>query len=167
VTALPPETRRALGREALRDALPAIVADLAAPGASGAPDADSRGGPRWVTLHDDQDLARFVAEVVRLADDPSEGPRLRSGELRFRLAPHAAMPAAAAAAPAAGPVARTERRVERGPVTERHVREAEAAGVRRLVLGPGAVLTPMGRDRARGAGVEIVRENVRENGRRT
>jgi hypothetical protein len=41
------------------------------------------------------------------------------------------------------------------------VRDAEAAGVRRLVLGRAAVLTPMARDRARGAGVEIVRENGR------
>ncbi len=155
MTALPPETLRALVREALRDALPGIVADLAAPRGSGAPDADSRGGPRWVSVRDDEDLARLVAEVVRLADDPHDGPRLRSGELRFRLAP----PSSGTGPPAAGTA--SERRVEKGPVTERHVRDAEAAGVRRLVLGRAAVLTPMARDRARGVGVEIVRENGR------
>ena len=162
MTALPPETLRALVREALRDALPGIVADLAAAApAGGAPDADSRSGPRWVTVRDDQDLARFVAEVVRIADDPHEGPRLRSGELRFRLAQSASAPpppVSSSPMPTAPPA---ERRVERGPVTERHVRDAEAAGVGRLVLGPRAVLTPMARDRARGAGVEIVRENGR------
>ncbi len=157
MTALPPETLRALVREALRDALPGIVADLAAPRGSGAPDADSRGGPRWVSVRDDEDLARLVAEVVRLADDPHDGPRLRSGELRFRLTTSASVPPAPPPATSAAP----ERRVEKGPVTERHVRDAEAAGVRRLVLGRAAVLTPMARDRARGAGVEIVRENGR------
>jgi hypothetical protein len=102
-----------------------------------------------------------LAEVVRLADDPHDGPRLRSGELRFRLA----QPVSGAVAPAPAP-APTEHRVEKGPVTERHVRDAEAAGVRRLVLGPAAVLTPMARDRARGAGVEVVRES-RQNGRQS
>ena len=163
MTALPPETLRALVREALRDALPGIVADLSAPPGSAAPDAGSRGGPRWVSVRDDEDLARLVAEVVRLADDPHDGPRLRSGELRFRLASPSSgtgPPASGAAAPAAADTA-AERRVERGPVTERHVRDAEAAGVRRLVLGRAAVLTPMARDRARGAGVEIARENGR------
>jgi hypothetical protein len=48
-------------------------------------------------------------------------------------------------------------RVERGAVTERLVAEAAAAGSR-LVLGPKAVLTPMGRDRARTLGVEIEKE---------
>ena len=169
MSAVPPETLRALVREALRDALPGIVADLGATGPDGGraagPDAGSRGGPRWVTVHDDQDLARFVAEVVRLADDPHEGPRLRSGELRFRLAQSPSGTSHPSRADHALPSdhGAPERRVERGPVTERHVRDAEGAGVRRLVLGPGAVLTPMARDRARTAGVEI----VRENGRRT
>jgi len=65
-------------------------------------------------------------------------------------------PAAAPATPAA-PAPGT-RRVERGAVTERMVRAAAAAGERRIVLGPRAVLTPLARDRARASGVEIVKE---------
>jgi hypothetical protein len=38
------------------------------------------------------------------------------------------------------------------------VREAAAAGERRIVLGRGAVLTPLAADRARASGVEIVKE---------
>ena len=49
------------------------------------------------------------------------------------------------------------RRIERGAVTEKVVREAARAG-QRLVLGPGAVLTPLARDRARASGVEISKE---------
>jgi hypothetical protein len=72
---------------------------------------------------------------------------------------------------AARPVGRTEarpvgrtagppvpvRRIERGAVTERVVRDAARAG-ERLVLGRGAVLTPLARDRARSSGVEIEKE---------
>ena len=42
-------------------------------------------------------------------------------------------------------------------MTERTVKEAAKAGAR-LVLGPGAVLTPLAREKARALGVEIERE---------
>src|SRR5262249_20810490 len=48
-------------------------------------------------------------------------------------------------------------RVDKGAVTEEMVRQAARAGAR-LVLGRRAVLTPLARDRARAAGVEIERE---------
>jgi len=56
-------------------------------------------------------------------------------------------------APPGAPV----RRVESGAVTEALVKQAARAG-ERLVLGRGAVLTPLARDRARASGVEIVKE---------
>ena len=52
---------------------------------------------------------------------------------------------------------RIGRLLEKGAVTERHVREA-AEQRARLVLSPRAVLTPMARDRARSLGVEIEKE---------
>ena len=48
-------------------------------------------------------------------------------------------------------------RVEHGAVTERTIKKAADAGAR-LVLGPGAVLTPLARDKARALGIEIERE---------
>ena len=48
-------------------------------------------------------------------------------------------------------------RIDRGAVTERKVEEAAKAGAR-LVLGPGAVLTPLAREKARAKGIEIERE---------
>jgi hypothetical protein len=55
------------------------------------------------------------------------------------------------------------RRIERGAVTEKIVRDAARAG-ERLVLGRGAVLTPLARDRARASGVEITKEGHSESG---
>ena len=92
-------------------------------------------------------------------------------------APHSAgPPAGRTAEPQAGrtaepPVGRTAepqagrtagppvpvRRIERGAVTERMVRDAAKAR-ERLVLGRAAVLTPLARDRARSSGVEIEKE---------
>jgi hypothetical protein len=48
-------------------------------------------------------------------------------------------------------------RIERGAVTERTVEQAAKAGAR-LVLAPGAVPTPLAREKARALGIAIERE---------
>ena len=152
---------RALIREVIRDVLP-----------KGLPAIET------VNLSTDEDLAAFVARLLDL--DPEDREDLRAGRRRFRLAapshpqtPQASSVTQAAPVPAvpggsgahglngltavngsAGPPAR---RIERGAVTEKVVRDAARAG-ERLVLGPGAVLTPLARDRARASGVEISKE---------
>ena len=89
-----------------------------------------------VRIESDADLAAFVRSVL------DRGDEIRSGRLRFTLG----------GAPSAGVV-----RVEHGAVTERTIKKAADAGAR-LVLGPGAVLTPLARDKARALGIEIERE---------
>ena len=152
---------RALIREVIRDVLP-----------QGLPDIET------VNLSTDEDLATFVARLLDL--DPEAREELRVGRKEFRLAvpshpqtPQAPSVTQTASVPApsggngvhgrngltavngsAGPVTR---RIERGAVTEKMVRDAARAG-ERLVLGPRAVLTPLARDRARASGVEISRE---------
>ena len=100
-----------------------------------------------VSLRTDRELAAFVSRLLRLLENPKHRADLRTGRLRFTLAP----------AGAAGSV-RPAHRIERGAVTEAAVREAARAGAR-LVLGRRAVLTPLARDRARAAGVEIEKEH--------
>lgn len=139
---------RALIREVIRDVLP-----------PGGPIAET------VNLSTDNDLAAFVTRLLELG--PDEREELRSGRKRFRLA----TPATPATQPVTGghpaghpggtghaPAAAAGiRRVERGAVTERVIAAAAQAG-ERLVLGPGAVLTPLARDRARASGVRIEKE---------
>ena len=148
---------RALIREVIRDVLPQ---DLPV--------------SETVNLSTDEDLAAFVTRLLDL--DPQAREDLRAGRRRFRLAvPSYSQTPQAPSAPAlalrggsgshgsngltavngsAGPPAR---RIERGAVTEKVVRDAARAG-ERLVLGPRAVLTPLASDRARASGVEISRE---------
>ena len=99
-----------------------------------------------VSLRTDADLGAFVRRLLHLFENPKHRDELRSGRLRFRLAT-VAVPGSAQPA----------HRVEKGAVTEAMVAEAAKAGAR-LVLGRRAVLTPLARDRARAAGVEIERE---------
>ncbi len=152
---------RALIREVIRDVLP-----------KGLPVSET------VNLFTDEDLAAFVARLLDL--DPEAREDLRAGRKRFRLAvpahpqtpqapsvtQTAPLSAASGGSGAHGPNGLTAvngsagppaRRIERGAVTEKVVRDAARAG-ERLVLGPGAVLTPLARDRARASGVEISRE---------
>ena len=99
-----------------------------------------------VSLRTDADLDAFVKRLLRLFENPRQRDALRAGRLRFRLA--------AAAGPGS---VQPAHRVDKGAVTEAMVRQAARAGAR-LVLGRRAVLTPLARDRARVAGVEIERE---------
>jgi hypothetical protein len=160
------EAIRALVREVLAELLPAAGRDPGNPGSTGG---SGPGGPgpvpgapaqpglphtvrehvesvEVVSIRTDADLGNFVLHLLHLFENPKHRDALRAGRLRFRLA-------AAAATGAAQP----SHRIEKGAVTEAMVAASARAGAR-LVLGPRAVLTPLARDRARAAGVEIVKE---------
>jgi hypothetical protein len=103
------------------------------------------GSVERVDLRSDADLDAFVRSLARRLQNPRDRMAILSGRLQFGLA------TTSTARPL--PVMR----IEKGAVTERHVREA-AEKRARLVLSPRAVLTPMARDRARSLGVEIEKE---------
>jgi hypothetical protein len=106
------------------------------------------GQVEWVTLDSDADLDRFVRSLVARFENPRDRMAIRAGRLRFALRRNDA---------SAGDTPGAVHRVERGAVTERTVAAAASAGAR-LVLAPGAVLTPLAREKARALRVEIERE---------
>jgi hypothetical protein len=131
---------RALVREVIRDVLPTGFA-------GGLPEIET------VNLSTDDDLSVFVRRLLDL--EPGEREELRSGRKRFMLASPRIAPGQAGPRPS--PEAAAVRRIERGAVTEAVVSAAARDG-QRLVLGRGAVLTPLARDRARASGVQIEKE---------
>ena len=131
---------RAAVRAVLRDVLPAAVLDTART-------ASSATGREEVALRTDADLDGFVRRLAALCADPKRRAALQQGRHDFRLA------AASGPSSVAGEVVR----VDRGAVTERTVSRAAAQGAR-LVLGKGAVLTPLARDKARSLGVVVEKE---------
>jgi hypothetical protein len=178
---LDPEMLRVLVREALADLLPAETGAAgpvpAQPAPVGSPpalpppasppvalapasSAPAQGGAAYtvrdgvaevetVSVRTDRELAAFVTRLLHLVENPRRRDDLRTGRLRFRLAPGGTAGASGSARPV--------HRIDKGAVTEAAVRDAARAGAR-LVLGRRAVLTPLARDRARAAGVEIEKE---------
>ena len=159
------EELRALVREVIRDVLAQGLPAQGLP-AQGLP---TQGLPvtETVNLSTDEDLAAFVQRLLDL--DPDQREELRSGRKRFRLPGNSSVarttPAPAATVDGADGADGAERagepapvrRIERGAVTEAAIDQAARAG-QRLVLGRGAVLTPLARDRARASGVPIEKE---------
>jgi hypothetical protein len=140
-----------------------------------------------VNLGTDADLAAFVARLLELAPADRAEIAAGRKRFRLAASPQpagdASVPAAhsipleragravepaqagaaagqtggAGVVAAGGNQGGAVRRVDRGAVTERMVRDAARAG-ERLVLGRAAVLTPLAADRARAAGVQIEKE---------
>jgi hypothetical protein len=115
------------------------------------------GGVERVSLAGDDDLNRFVRDILTRADREA----ILAGRVRFTLGatdgrpsgPERIPSSSSGGSPPGGPT-----RVARGAVTERTVAAAAKAGGR-LVLGPRAVLTPLAREKARALGIEIERES--------
>jgi hypothetical protein len=92
-----------------------------------------------VRIANDQDLASFIARIT----EPATLEKVKAGKLRFTLG---SVPA---------PVAAHATTALTGVITEQKIDHLKGAGT--LVLGPGAVLTPLARDKARRLGLTIER----------
>ena len=127
---LKPEMSNEL-RHMVRDVLREVMAQRTTSGQAGAVET--------VRITTDHDLAGFIARVT----EPQTLERIRAGQLRFTLG--------AAPVPAANPLATALT----GVITEQKIGQFKGAGS--LVLAPGAVLTPLARDKARRLGLTIER----------
>lgn len=114
---------------------------------TGPVEAARRSRSETVRITGDADLQRFTRQLLTLFENPKTRDDLRTGRLTFHLAGGSSSPAAAGSV----------HRIESGAVTERRVAQAADAGAR-IVLGPRAVLTPLGRERARALRVPIEKE---------
>lgn len=109
----------------------------------------SRGKVQTVRIVDDSDLDRFARQLVTLFENPKNRQDLRAGRLRFALD--------AASTRKSHTISQQATHIESGAVTERHVKEAADRGCR-IVLGRRAVVTPLGKEKARALGVPIEKE---------
>ncbi len=114
-------------RGMVRDVLREVMAQRSAPGVES------------VRLANDADLAAFVARLAQ----PATLEAVRAGKLRFTLQPGAA------------PVAAPPGNALDGVITEQKIDKFAGQGT--LLLAPGAVLTPLARDKARRLGLKIER----------
>ena len=155
-----PEVLGGLGPDELRAAVRAVLREVLPDGmvasATTAPPSGPQAGQGDVVVASDTDLTAFVRRVAALCDDPHVRAELQGGRHGFRLASRTESGSGAGSFAGAGADG-SATRIDRGAVTERAVVRAAAAG-NRLVLGRGAVLTPLARDKARTLGVQIEKE---------
>ena len=91
-----------------------------------------------VRIASDHDLAAFIQRVI----EPATLEKIKAGKLRFTLGTSVV-------------ASQPHDEVLSGVITEQKIDKLGHAGT--LVLGPGAVLTPLARDRARKLGLKIER----------
>ena len=140
---------RSLVRDVLREVLPASIKNKAAQVAAMETVEMSSSNHELVSLNTEGEVDAFVRRLARLCEDPIKRAELAEGVVRFRVAP--------IVSETPPTESRKVIRIERGAVTERHVKQASEQGAV-LLLNRTAVLTPLGRDRARALGVEVERE---------
>lgn len=134
------EGLRSLIREVIRDVLPELgLSSL----------------PQSVIISNDDQLNGFVARLTAMLDDPTTGPLVRSGQLRFCLEAEVDLPSETARAVSEVAAGAADIEIERGALTERTVERAISDGAR-LVLGGAVVITPLARERIRKSGVTVV-----------
>jgi hypothetical protein len=112
------------------------------------------GGVERVTLAGDDDLNRFVRDLLTRPDRDA----ILAGRIRFTLGATEGGPGRIPSGSSGGSPPGGPTRIDRGAVTERTVAAAAKAGGR-IVLGPRAVLTPLAREKARALGLVIERES--------
>jgi len=110
-----------------------------------------QGNAEFVRISSDEDLAAFVRSLLERLKDPAAAASIRAGELVFRLAKDDRQ-----GAPQDRGIQTPSRPgMLTGVITERKIDSCAAAGA--IVLAPGAILTPLARDRARRLGLRIER----------
>lgn len=134
------EGLRSLIREVIRDVLPELGLSPQ---------------PQTVVVSNDDQLNGFVATLIAMLDDPTTGPLVRSGQLRFCLETEVVTPSETARAVSEAATGAADIEIERGALTERTVERAISDGAR-LVLGGAVVITPLARERIRKSGVTVV-----------
>ena len=109
-----------------------------------------------VRISSQADLEAAVRRILADAQDPKKRADMEAGRVRFLLASGATSTRVNAPAPRAT-ASTAGLRVDRGPLTERHV-IAAARETTVIIIGERVVVTPLARERARATGVEIRRE---------
>jgi hypothetical protein len=108
-----------------------------------------------VTIASDADLSRFVKHLIALSKDTAAWLAVEEGTRMFRFKDGAIAPSNSGSQTT--PAGKVER-IEKDLLNEARVAALAKDGVSCIVLGRSAVLTPLGRDKARELNVLVERE---------
>jgi len=147
---IPSDLIREVIREVLNDVVATQVRQVATTAVGSVAAAD---GAELVSIRSQSDLDAAVRRVLADAAHPARRAAVQSGRVRFVLGE---VPAAGGGR-ASGATGPEVVRVERGALTERHVRTAGQNGAV-IHITRAVVVTPLAKERARAMGVQIVKE---------
>jgi hypothetical protein len=158
---VPSELLREVIREVLQDVIATEVREVVVASgglASGRQAARSAGHGRSadevIAIHSQADLDAAIRRVLADAANPARRAALQAGKVRFVLGDGRSSAGPAVSASAGGVQVH---RIERGALTERHVKAAGQQGAA-IHISRRVVVTPLAKERARAMGVQIVKE---------
>jgi hypothetical protein len=146
---------------ALREMVREILSEVIAEEVQGRVENGNRAGKisvaarERVIIGSQADLDAAVRRIIGAAQDSAGRAALERGELVFELALQGPTPSGQAN------IASVVHRVDKGAVTERHVKAAAEAGAI-IVTARRVVVTPLARDRSRTLGVTIRKDTEEE-----
>lgn len=145
---IPSELLREVIREVLQDVIGSQVRDAIAAG-----QVDGATGAEVIAIRSQADLDAAIRRVLSDAAHPARRAAVQSGKVKFVLGEAKPVGTNQGARATGAQV----HRVERGALTERHVRAAGQQGAS-IHISRRVVVTPLAKERARAMGVEIVKE---------
>lgn len=148
--------------ELLRDVIREVIQDVVA-AEVGAVVNEGRVAPvgSTVVISNQADLDEAIRRIIADAAHPARRAAMLSGKVRFLLGSETASGSArTSAGRGIGQANQTGQphRLDRGALTERHVRAAGQAGATVITISARVVVTPLAKERARAMGVTIVKE---------
>jgi hypothetical protein len=149
---------RSLIRNLVREVISEVVAgeEKAGPGQPKSSRAARKPVVEEVTISSDADLSRFVKHLLALSKNTETWLAVEEGARKFRY--KGGVTDVVKGATRSTPTGKVER-VEKGVVSETRIVVLAKEGVSRIELGRSAVLTPLGRDKARHLNIIVEREN--------
>lgn len=145
---IPSDLLREVIREVLQDVIGTEVREIVAVG-----QVDPDSGAEVIPIRSQADLDSAIRRVLADAAHPARRAAVQSGKVRFVLGEARLSGAHQPTSTSSAQV----HRVERGALTERHVRAAGQQGAT-IVISRRVVVTPLAKERARAMGVAIVKE---------
>jgi hypothetical protein len=141
-------------RESLRSMIRDVIeAELSRAREGGGPTAHPRAqAEAHVRIASDDDLSAFAKDVLLLAENRETRQRILSGAYPFRLTNDQL--SSSGRSDESGHI-----RLDQGVVTEATLAKLPK-GLKALQLGPGVVVTPLARERARTLGIQLERRRT-------
>jgi hypothetical protein len=147
---------RSLIRNLVREVISEVIAGEVQDGQT--PPAKHKPVVEEVKINNDDDLSRFVKHMLALSKNTESWLAVEEGAWQFRFKRGDGNAAQSVGRSTTSPGRTT--RIDKGVVSETRITTLAKEGVSHILLDKSAVLTPLGRDKARQLNISVEREKL-------